>query len=80
MPTVATQKNKVEDAFYVFQQLNEKEKDLFFEKTRKQKILDLAKRLDRTGEPIEMSDDEIVSVCRESRKRVYEKTKKEKNI
>ena len=76
MPAVAIQKNKVENALNAFQQLNEKEIDLFFEKTRKQKILNLAKRLDNMKCPFDMNDDEIVELCREVRTERSEKRQK----
>jgi len=62
MPAVAIQKNKVENALNAFQQLNEKEIDLFFEKTRKQFLLN--PNFDPSLPPLSM--EEIIAITKGS--------------
>ena len=72
MPAVM-QINKVEKAIDFFQQLSEKEKMTFYEEIKTRILINEAKRLDSIGDSIEMTDDEIVALCRESRKNVAKK-------
>jgi len=68
MPTIATKKNKVENAFLAFQQLNEKEIDLFYEKTREKFLSNLAKRLDSILPANDMTMEEIVAETKAMRR------------
>jgi len=68
MPAVAAPKNKVENAFYVFQQLNEKEQNILYKKIKTKILIDNAKKIESFGEPIEMSMEEIVAETKEARK------------
>jgi len=61
MPAVAIQKNKVENAYNVFQQLSEKEKMAFYEKTKRQFALMRAKKLDSVLPANDMTMAEIVA-------------------
>jgi len=71
--SAVVQINKVEKAIDFFQQLSEKEKMTFYEEIKTRILINEAKRLDSIGDSIEMTDDEIVTLCRESRKNVAKK-------
>jgi len=71
--SAVVQINKVEKAIDFFQQLSEKEKMTFYEEIKTRILINEAKRLDSIGDSIEMTDDEIVALCRESRKNVAKK-------
>ena len=73
MPAVATKKNKVENAFLAFQQLNEKEQNILYKKIKTKILIDNAKKIENFGEPIEMSMAEIVAETKAMRKERREK-------
>jgi hypothetical protein len=67
MPAVAT-KSKVNNVIDAFQQLNEKEIDLFYEKTREKFLSNLAKRLDSILPANDMTMEEIVAETKAMRR------------
>ena len=67
MPAVAY-RDKIENVLNIFQQLNEKEKEIFYEEIKTQILVSNAKRLDSIGEPNELTMEEIVAETKAMRR------------
>jgi len=67
MSAVAYQ-NKITKAFNIFQELNEKDKEILYKKIKNQILMENAKKIEGFGEPIEMSMEEIVAETKAMRR------------
>ena len=67
MPAVVYQ-NQITKAFNIFQELNEKDKEILYKKIKNQILMENAKKIEGFGEPIEMSMEEIVAETKAMRR------------